>query len=80
MTFKVGDFVRCIADSQHDSSYNLVIGHIYEVLESTNGYLTLQGSNQIGHMPNRFELAEQLTIQDRVIRKIKEMESRRKAV
>jgi len=79
MTFKAGDFVRCIADSIHDDSYNLVIGQIYEVVEtsSTQGYLTLRGVRQIGHIPNRFELASQLTPQERVIRKIKEMESRR---
>jgi len=80
MTFKAGDYVRCIADSSHDD-YNLVIGQIYEVIESTSmgGYLTLRGVRQIGHIPSRFELAEQLTPAQRVLHKIKEMESRRVA-
>jgi len=81
MTFKVGDIVRCTADSQYDSSYNLVIGQEYEITEVSEGkYITFKGVRQLGHMPNRFDLAEQSTIQGKVIRKIKEMEQRRKAV
>jgi len=78
MTFKVGDIVRCVADSVHDDAYNLVIGQEYEIVEvAYHGHLTFRDSRKIGHMSNRFELAEQSTPQDRVIRKIKEMESRR---
>jgi len=79
MTFKIGDYVRCIAHSSHDDFYNLVINQTYEVIESTpvGGYLTLRDVEQIGHLPSRFELADQPTIQEKVIRKIKEMASRR---
>jgi len=83
MTFKVGDIVRCIRPkSNNDRRYDLPENSTYVVTKVSHGqgHIDLEG---LPHLPaflaERFELAKLGTPQDRVLKKIKEMESRRVA-
>jgi len=81
MTFKVGDYVVCVSDSEFDSNYNLPKTVVFKVVqvEGNGKYIKLHNDHLGGHLADRFKLVENYSIQEQIITKIKEMESRRVA-
>jgi len=74
--FKVGDIVVCIKDSVHGSAFNVPLDEEFTVTQVFNSTIQLKGF-PMTYFSDRFQLVDQRSPLDKVLKKIKEMESRR---
>jgi len=74
--FKVGDTVICIEDSVHGSAFNVPLDEEFTISYLGNNTIKLEGY-PMAYFSDRFQLVGQRSPLDKVLKKIKEMESRR---
>jgi len=74
--FKVGDTVICIENSLHGNAFNVPLDEEFTITQVSDGTIKLEGY-PMAYFSYRFQVVDQRSPLDKVLKKIKEMESRR---